>query len=80
MAILEARRGSFLDIVDDPDARMGATSDVEIRFKIEPTSSGVKDKVTSISFSCMDHCLRRVAKFVRAPGSAIQMMLDLTAE
>lgn len=70
----------FGDLVDDPAARMGSTSDIDVRFKIESSCVGVKEKVMAMSSSCLDRCWRRASKFVSTPRSAIQRMLDYSAE
>lgn len=44
-AVTEVRSSYFAGLTDDPKARMGATSDIEVKFKVEPLSAGVKDKV-----------------------------------
>ncbi|XP_022159164.1 uncharacterized protein LOC111025590 [Momordica charantia] len=71
---------SFADRVDDPAARMGGTSDVSARFRVEPSSSGVRDQVSRISAASLDRCLRRASKFVSDPGSVLQRTIDYAAE
>ncbi|XP_022152119.1 uncharacterized protein LOC111019909 [Momordica charantia] len=59
---------------------MGGTFDVRTRFRMEPSSSGVKDQVSRISATCLDRCLKRASKFVSDPGSVLQRTIDNAAE
>lgn len=78
--VIEVRGDCFAELTDDPEARMEATFDIEIRFKVEPSSAGVKDKVMHMSNSYFDRYWRRASKFASTPGLAIQRMLDYFAE
>ncbi|XP_022154622.1 uncharacterized protein LOC111021842 [Momordica charantia] len=51
-----------------------------MRFRMEPSSSGVKDQVSRISAACLDCCLRRASKFVSDHGSVLQQSIDHAAE
>ncbi|XP_022147182.1 uncharacterized protein LOC111016193 [Momordica charantia] len=51
-----------------------------MRFRMESSSSGVKDQVSRISATCLDRCLRRASRFVSDPGSVLQRTIDNAAE
>ncbi|XP_022156805.1 uncharacterized protein LOC111023638 [Momordica charantia] len=59
---------------------IGGTSDVTARFRVELSSSGVRDQVSRISAASLDRCLERASKFVSDPGSVLQRTIDYAAE
>lgn len=59
----EVRTVGFARLKDDPNAWLEAMSNIKMRFKIEPSSASIKEKVAQISSACFNHCLRLASKF-----------------
>lgn len=65
------KKGSFLDLTDDSKARMGGTTDVKMRFCVEPSNASLKEKVDKVGSTSFSRCIRHAIKFVSASGSAV---------
>lgn len=46
-----------MDLTDDPKACMGGTTDVEIRFRIDLSSIGIKVRVGQIDTASFSKCM-----------------------
>ncbi|XP_022150867.1 uncharacterized protein LOC111018913 [Momordica charantia] len=76
----EVRVDGITGLANDPKARVGATFDIYMRFKIEPSSAGIKEKVAKTSSVCFDRGLQQASKFVIVPRSGIKKIIDYTVK
>lgn len=70
--MVEQRCSGIVDHTEDPEARMGVTLDIEMRFQIETSSARVKDMVAQMGSASYAWYMRHASKFVSAAGSTIQ--------
>lgn len=76
----EGCRVGILDLIDDPTVKIGYTLDIEMRFRVRLSSMDVKEKVVEMGSTSFERCLQCSLKFINAPRSVIQHMIDYVVE